>query len=125
MDANSTVAANIRAELSRGGLTQADLAHFMGENEMWISRRMKGAPAFSTNEVQAAADYLGVSVGDLFIAHSRPSRPGNGARRRALYLLEENEAPIISVESARLATVTSIQKAPSLTALHQPTEEAI
>lgn len=69
--ANDTVAGNIRAELARSGSRPADLARALGENEMWLSRRLASKVAFSTNEVQAIADILDVEVGYLF---SKPRR---------------------------------------------------
>lgn len=38
--ANATVAANVRAELGFAGLGQTDLAAALGQNDMWLSRRL-------------------------------------------------------------------------------------
>lgn len=124
VNGNTIVAANVRAELGYAGMSQGQLAADLGLSEMALSRRLSQnyAAEFSASEIQRIADLFGISAGDLFTVRERNTpRPGNGARRRALYLLEETEAPIISVESARLATVTSIQKAPSLMAHDEPT----
>lgn len=80
-DANSVVAANIRAELGLLGRNQAALAKHLGENEMWLSRRMRSNPPFNTNEVAVIADYFGVTVGDLFTRRDRPNRPVNDVKQ--------------------------------------------
>ncbi|MBX3435929.1 MAG: hypothetical protein KF861_00340 [Planctomycetaceae bacterium] len=98
-DANTIVAANIRAELGLAGLAQTDLASALGQNDMWLSRRMKGSPDFSVVEVQAVADYFAVEPGDLFKKRTRPTRPVGPTGI---------EPMTSTVEDERLATVTSI-----------------
>ena len=88
-DANVTVAQNIRAELALADATQADVASYLGRNEMWFSRRMNGSPAFSTNEIQAVADFFGIKPGALFEKADRPGRASGAAgERRSLYLMD-------------------------------------
>lgn len=72
--ANATVAANIRAELGYADIKQSVLAAALGQNEMWLSRRLNSKNPFTTNEVQAIADYFGIEVGDLFQRRSRATR---------------------------------------------------
>jgi transcriptional regulator with XRE-family HTH domain len=70
----NTIVADVRAELALADETQGKLAAALGQNEMWLSRRLKSAPAFTTDEVQAIADYFGIPVGDLFAKKDRPRR---------------------------------------------------
>jgi transcriptional regulator with XRE-family HTH domain len=79
VNANAIVAANVRAEIGRANISQSDLASALGENDMWLSRRLNSRPAFSTDEVQAIADYFNIKPGELFIEHRRP---GNGGARK-------------------------------------------
>ncbi len=84
--ANETVASNIRAELARIDSRPADLARTLGENEMWLSRRLSNKVMFSTNDVQEIAEILGVSVGTLF--ERRTPSVGGRLMRRHLYLMD-------------------------------------
>ncbi len=70
-DANAIVAGNIRAEIGRAGINQDRLAVELGVTPMWLSRRLRGSTDFSTTEIQAIADYFGVTAGDLFTRHER------------------------------------------------------
>lgn len=110
-DANETVASNIRAELARVNSKPAELARLLGENEMWLSRRLGNKVAFSTNDVQQIADILGVSVGTLFEERRRAS--GGALGVRTLYLVDEVgpagiEPTTSTVESGQLAPVIDI-----------------
>lgn len=113
--ANATVAANIRGELGRLDVTQSELAHYLGLSEMAVSRRMKGYTEFSSTEIQAIADYFGMTPGDLFAEQQRKRRTGGGTtftgentvRRGSLKLVgpEGLEPPASSVKSRELADV--------------------
>lgn len=45
---NALVAAEIRAWMGRRELNQADVARKLGENEMWVYRRIRGKHAFAS-----------------------------------------------------------------------------
>lgn len=66
---NQVVATNVRAILSANDVDQAWLADALGQNQMWLSRRLSdsNAATFSTDEVAQVAEILNVPVGDLFI----------------------------------------------------------
>lgn len=90
--ANAIVAANVRAEIGRADITQSELATALSQNDMWLSRRLKSNPAFSTDEVQAIADYFDVTPGELFVEKVRKPRGGgtslvDATRRRSLHAL--------------------------------------
>jgi transcriptional regulator with XRE-family HTH domain len=57
------VAAEIRAELGRQDLSQADLAASLGWTEAYVSRRLKGRVEFTLADVGAIARTLGVRPG--------------------------------------------------------------
>jgi len=70
---NAQVAAEIRAWMGRREMNQADLARALGENEMWVMRRVRGRQQMTIADLQRLAEVLHVSVLDLF-----PSR-GSGS----------------------------------------------
>lgn len=57
----SYVAAEVRAELGRQGHDKAWLARELGENEMWVGRRLRGVINFSADDVVRIARALDVS----------------------------------------------------------------
>lgn len=59
------VAATVRAELARQRKTQRDLAAALGISQQTVSRRLAGETPFAIDEIEAAARFLGVSVGAL------------------------------------------------------------
>jgi transcriptional regulator with XRE-family HTH domain len=65
-ETNIDVAANLRAEIARRQLRQADLAAIWGISEMAVSRRVNGAVPLSADQTAAAAEWLGLSIADLF-----------------------------------------------------------
>ena len=60
------VAANVRAEAARRGISQAALAQLLNINQAGISRRMSGKIDFSAPELSAIAAQFGVPVGTFF-----------------------------------------------------------
>lgn len=65
------VAANIRAEMARRRVFQWDLAQVIGftnknSGQVAMSRRLSGAVQFRADELAAIAEFLGVSVADLY-----------------------------------------------------------
>jgi transcriptional regulator with XRE-family HTH domain len=60
--ADLTVAAEIRAELGRQRLSQADLARRLGVSRPWVSRRLSGQTALSIPDIARIAHELGVAV---------------------------------------------------------------
>jgi transcriptional regulator with XRE-family HTH domain len=61
-DADLTVAAEIRAELGRQRISQADLARRLGVSRPWVSRRLNGDTALTIGDIATIADNLGVPV---------------------------------------------------------------
>lgn len=61
----SLVAAEIRAWMGRLDVRQSELARRMGENDQWMSMRLKGRTPIDLNELQRIATALGLSVLDL------------------------------------------------------------
>jgi transcriptional regulator with XRE-family HTH domain len=61
----SDVAANVRAEVARRRLRQAEIAEHLGLNQQQVSRRLNGQVAISASELQQFAQLLGVSVATL------------------------------------------------------------
>lgn len=61
------VAAQIRALMAARRLTSAELGEALGISQSSASRRMVGEGTFTLNEIQAAADWLGVPITDIII----------------------------------------------------------
>lgn len=66
----SLVAAEIRAWMGRLDVRQSELARRMGENDQWMSTRLKGRTPIDLNELQRIAHALGLSVLDLLPAQA-------------------------------------------------------
>ncbi len=60
-----SVGSNVRAEMARRGITQQTLAVHLGISQAQVSKRLNGAIAFDVNELQSAAEFLGVSLDTL------------------------------------------------------------
>jgi transcriptional regulator with XRE-family HTH domain len=56
---------NIRAEMARRSVLQADLAQAIGMSQPALSRRLSGQADWNLLELFAAAQHLGVRVADL------------------------------------------------------------
>lgn len=60
------VAAEIRAWMGRLDVRQSELARRLGQNDEWLSSRLKGPTPINLNDLQRIATALGVAVVDLF-----------------------------------------------------------
>jgi transcriptional regulator with XRE-family HTH domain len=63
--ASQAVAEKVRAEMTRQGHTQMDLAAALNLPQSSISYRLSGRVAFDVDELQRVADFLGVTVSSL------------------------------------------------------------
>lgn len=59
------VAAQIRAEMGWQGIRQSQLARLLGENDTWLSMRLRGLVPINLNELQRIAAALNVEAVDL------------------------------------------------------------
>lgn len=59
------VAAEIRALLGRLDVKPAQLARQLGENDQWLSTRLKGRTPINVNDLHRIASALGVGVHEL------------------------------------------------------------
>ena len=57
--------ANVRAEIARRGMTQAEVAAAMGVSQSQFSKRLRGTIPFNINELSTIATLLDVPLGDL------------------------------------------------------------
>jgi len=62
------VAANVRAELARKGITQTDLAAKLAKSQPFVSRRLSGRVPFDVADLAAIASVLDITVADLVVA---------------------------------------------------------
>lgn len=70
---SALVGANVRAEMARAGVTQAQLGEAVGVTQSAISARLRGATPFDINELHAVAAFLDVAVTDLLHVHAKPA----------------------------------------------------
>ena len=70
-DLSRAVATEIRVLLLRRNMNQAQLAERMGVNEVWVSRRLRGAQQLDLNDLQRIADVLDVAIADLLPTSAR------------------------------------------------------
>lgn len=59
------VAANVRAELARKGITQTDLAAKLDKSQPFISRRLSGRVAFDVSDLADIAEVLNIPMAVL------------------------------------------------------------
>lgn len=59
------VGREIRAQMARKDLNQADIAEVLGVTQTSVSNRLRGLVPWDINELAQVADYLGVPLADL------------------------------------------------------------
>jgi transcriptional regulator with XRE-family HTH domain len=59
------VAEEVRAQMGRKRMSQAQLARGVGKTEMWVSLRLRGRQAIDLNDLMAIATVLGVDASEL------------------------------------------------------------
>lgn len=62
---NDSVAAEVRAEMARQRRGQVEVATELGWSQAFLSRRLTGGVAFSTDEIEHVARVLGVPLSQL------------------------------------------------------------
>lgn len=115
--ARAHVAAEVRGHLAKRNIPAYKLSEVLGSNESrgYWQRRVSGHIPFDIDDLERLAEMLGVHITDFFADHEdNTPRPGNGAGRRSIYLLDSNVGltgfdPMTStVETGRLAPITPI-----------------
>lgn len=66
MDTDETVGRRVRSNLTLRGLGSSDLANLLGITRSAANRRLSGATSFSASDLAVVAEWLDVSVSDLF-----------------------------------------------------------
>lgn len=61
----TTVAANVRAELARRRITQSEVAERLGVSRQNIAQRLNGSVDFRVGELLAIADLLGIPAANF------------------------------------------------------------
>lgn len=59
------IAGEVRAELARQGITDAEIAAALGQNQQWFSRRKLGQTGFDAAELTLVCVHLEISVNEL------------------------------------------------------------
>lgn len=65
VDIRDTLAANIRAEMARKGITQDQLGEVLGISQPQVSRRLRGDITFNVIEISRIAELVGVPAAEL------------------------------------------------------------
>ncbi|OZC80597.1 hypothetical protein CH274_15620 [Rhodococcus sp. 06-418-5] len=73
--ARGRVAAEVRAEAARAGVSQNRLAQLTGLSQSNLSRKMKALRPFDIDELEAIATVLGVDVASFFGGTQKDPRP--------------------------------------------------
>lgn len=99
-----SVAREVRAEIARQQVKQAELAPLLGMTQQSLSQRLTGRVQFGAGELAVIAEYLGVTVG-LFYGES-PSRPRPGGglpgeRARGDSNTQPSDPKVASLTAAR------------------------
>jgi len=91
---NEAVTGEIRAHLGRRRWKASELARKLGENEMWLSRRLRGSQPMTLSDIERICAALQVSPADLIASAVRmasqttvpkvpvPDRPADGRPKR-------------------------------------------
>ena len=105
------VAEEVRAQMGRKRMSQAQLARGVGKTEMWVSLRLRGKQAIDLNDLMAIATVLGVDASELLtpdvVAKAKDS--GEGANR------DFDRAPadaLVTVGQAITAMPTRVTRPP-------------
>ncbi len=77
--AREIIAAPIRAHLAVKNISGADLARRIGLTQPQVSRRLSGRLPFTSDDLNAIADELGLTIVEL-IQMPTPSMTGGGSR---------------------------------------------
>lgn len=88
------VGKEIRKLLIDLDMKQLELATRLGENEMWISRRLRGTQPIDLNDLERIAKALGVEVADLMPKHEGRLITVGGAPRPARGDLTTAQSPL-------------------------------
>jgi hypothetical protein len=80
---SASVAAEIRAEMARQGVSQTKLSEVLGRSQAYVSRRLVEAPEvpFHLADLECIAQHLGVPMAHFLpVDAARPRRTRAGAR---------------------------------------------
>lgn len=85
----SRLGAEIRSRMARYNISQTALASAMGLSQSQISKRLRGAIAFNTDELEQVANVLQTTVVSLLTGTETAPRPdgprgGDGVRREGI-----------------------------------------
>jgi transcriptional regulator with XRE-family HTH domain len=62
LTATEAVAAEVRAHMGRRNLRQVHLAQAIGQNTMWLSRRLSGEVSFSIEDLERICQILNIDM---------------------------------------------------------------
>lgn len=105
------VAEEVRAQMGRKRMSQAQLARGVGKTEMWVSLRLRGRQAIDLNDLMAIATVLGVDASELVtpdvVAKAKDTERGSS--------LDFEFAPAeqaVTVGQASVALTTRVSRTP-------------
>jgi transcriptional regulator with XRE-family HTH domain len=105
------VAEEVRAQMGRKRMSQAQLARGVGKTEMWVSLRLRGRQAIDLNDLMAIATVLGVDASELVtpdvVAKAKDTE--RGANRDFEFAPAERA---VTVGQASVALTTRVSRTP-------------
>lgn len=79
MTTDQEIGQRVGSLMAKQGMTQGAMAARMGITQAAISRKLSGERPWFADEIAAAAEVLGVGVGELFGERRKPRRVASGA----------------------------------------------
>ncbi len=112
MSTAQVVTANVRAEAVRRGYNQIGLADALGMTQAQVTRRWKGSPLWTFDELDAIADLFDIPVTDLVTDFTESRTPTGGSHRGGLPRArrDSNPQPSDWYPLAPAATVTDLDE---------------
>jgi transcriptional regulator with XRE-family HTH domain len=102
------VAEEVRAQMGRKRMSQAQLARGVGKTEMWVSLRLRGKQAIDLNDLMAIATVLGVDASELVTPDVvAKAKADEGRSRRDFDLAPAERAVTVGQASVSVATRVS------------------
>lgn len=115
------VAANVRAEMARAGISQARVAEALHTSQQSVSQKRSGRTPFSLNDLEVVAPLLGLTVAELIDGRRSPNPAGpvlalqptdlRGTPAGVISILDRIPSASAAEPDGQLGTVTQMRAA--------------
>lgn len=103
LELHRRVAANVRAEMARRGMTQRYVADLLGIAQQAVSARLRGKTPFTINEIGQLAQVFGLHPAVMLGGEGRYPDPSPGTRSSTDRALDYGSAVAASRRLVRVA----------------------